>query len=92
SRPGGDTTDLTARVIRRSVESARSDTPEALTGKVVDLVRHVAGTLAAHGEKLAAGDVVICGSITPPIALEPDETELTYWLDPIGPVSVKLSR
>lgn len=92
ARPGGDTTGLTARVIRRGVESARSDTPEALTGRIVDLVRHVAGTLAAHGEKLAAGDVIICGSITPPIALEPDETELTYWLDPIGSVSVKLSR
>jgi 2-keto-4-pentenoate hydratase len=92
SRPGGDTAGLTARVIRRGAEAAHSDTPEALTGKIVDLVRHVAGTLAAHGEKLAAGDIIICGSITPPIAIEPDETELTYWLDPVGPVSVKLSR
>lgn len=91
ARPGGDTAGLTARVIRRGAEAARSETPEALTGKIVDLVQHVAGTLAAYGEKLAAGDVIICGSITPPIALEPGETELTYWLDPIGPVSVKLS-
>lgn len=91
SHPGGDTAGLAARVIRRGAESARSDTPEALTGRIVDLVRHVAGTLAAYGEKLKAGDVIICGSITAPIAIEPDETELTYWLDPIGPVSVKLS-
>lgn len=91
SRTGGDTAGLAARVIRRGAQAARSDTPEALTGKIVDLVRHVAGTLAAHGEQLAAGDIIICGSITPPIALEPDETELTYWLDPIGRVSVKLS-
>jgi len=92
TRAGGATSGLTSRVIRRGVETARTDDPEALTGKLGDIVAHVANTLAAFGEKLSSGDVIITGSITPPLMLEPDETELTHALDPIGEVSVSFSR
>jgi 2-keto-4-pentenoate hydratase len=37
---------------------------------------------------LKAGDVIITGSITPPIMLDKDETGLGHVLDPIGEVSV----
>jgi 2-keto-4-pentenoate hydratase len=86
------TAGLTSRVIRRGKEAARSTDPEALTGKLPDIVAHVANTLAAYGEKLATGDVIITGSITPPIMIEPDETELAHALDPIGGVSVSFTR
>ena len=56
------------------------------------LLHHVASTLAAFGEKLTAGDVIITGSITPPLMIEADETELTHLLEPIGQVSVRFSR
>ena len=79
-------------MIRRGAEASRTGDPEALTGKLTDIVAHVANTLAAFGEKLAAGDVIITGSITPPLMLEPDETELTHALDPIGEVSVHFTR
>lgn len=92
TRPGGSVAGLTSRVIRRGAEAARTTDPEALTGKLLDIVAHVANTLAAFGEKLAAGDVIITGSITPPIMLEPDEVELAHALDPIGSVSVKFAR
>jgi 2-keto-4-pentenoate hydratase len=92
TRAGGGTDGLTSRVIRRGVEANRTTDPEALTGKLGDIVAHVANTLAAFGEKLSAGDVIITGSITPPLMLEPDETALTHALDPIGEVMVKLSR
>jgi 2-keto-4-pentenoate hydratase len=65
---------------------------EALTGKLPDIVAHVANTLAAFGEKLAAGDVIITGSITPPIMIEADEEEIAHAIDPIGEVSVFFSR
>ncbi len=65
---------------------------EALTGRLPDIVAHVANTLAAFGEKLSAGDIIITGSITPPLMLEPDEVELTHILDPIGEVSVLFTR
>lgn len=91
-RAGGSVSGLTSRLIRRGAEANRTSDPEALTGKLGDIVAHVANTLAAFGEKLAAGDIIITGSITPPLMLEPDETALTHALDPIGDVSVKFTR
>ncbi len=92
TRAGGATSGLTSRLIRRDAESATTTDPEALTGKLPDIVAHVAGTLAAFGEKLSAGDIIITGSITPPIILEADDTALTHALDPIGEVSVCFTR
>ncbi|HEX5957833.1 MAG TPA: fumarylacetoacetate hydrolase family protein, partial [Hyphomicrobiaceae bacterium] len=74
ARAGGDTAGLTARVFRREAEAARTSDPEAATGKVVDIVRHVADVLAAFGEGLSAGDIIIAGSVVPPIFVEADET------------------
>jgi 2-keto-4-pentenoate hydratase len=92
TRFGGSTAGLTSRVIRRGAEVAATSDLEALTGKLGDIVAHVANTLAAFGEKLAAGDVIITGSITPPIMLEADETALSHAVDPIGEVSVNFAR
>ncbi len=92
TRFGGSTAGLTSRLIRRGKETASTTDPEALTGKLTDIVAHVANTLAAFGERLSAGDVIITGSITPPIMLEPDDNELPPALDPIGKVSVNFSR
>jgi len=91
TRAGGSVAGLTSRLIRRGAQAANTTDPEALTGKLPDIVALVANTLAAYGEKLSAGDVIITGSITPPIILEPDETDLTHALDPIGEVSVNFS-
>jgi 2-keto-4-pentenoate hydratase len=88
TRPGASLAGLTSKLIRRGAEAASTQDPEALTGKLPDIVAHVANTLAAYGEKLAAGDVIITGSITAPIVLEQDETELIHLLEPIGEVSV----
>jgi 2-keto-4-pentenoate hydratase len=92
TRLGGSVAGLTSRVIRRGAQTAATTDPETLTGKFLDIVAHVANTLAAFGEKLAAGDVIITGSITPPIMIEADETDLTHALDPIGEVSVSFTR
>ena len=92
TRAGGSVAGLTSRLTRRGAEASRTTDPEALTGKFGDIVAHVANTLAAFGEKLSAGDVIITGSITPPISIEADETELAHAVDPIGEVSVNFSR
>jgi 2-keto-4-pentenoate hydratase len=91
TRPGGSVAGLTSCVIRRGAEASRTSDPEALTGKLVDIVAHVANTLAALGEKLSAGDIIITGSITPPLMIEADEIGLRHALDPIGEVSVSFS-
>jgi 2-keto-4-pentenoate hydratase len=92
TRPGGATANLTARLFRRGAEAASTADPEALTGKLPDIVAHVANTLAAFGEQLKAGEVIITGSVLPPVMIEADETELAHVLDPIGEVAVELSR
>ena len=92
TRPGAATSGLTSRLIRRGGEVSATGNPELLTGKLPDIVAHVANVLAACGETLSAGDVIITGSITPPVMIEPDETEIAHVLDPVGDVSVSLSR
>ncbi|MEP7029354.1 MAG: hypothetical protein ABI830_00310 [Pseudolabrys sp.] len=91
TRPGAATSGLTSRLIRRGAEASSTTDPEALTGKLGNIVAHVANTLAAYGERLSAGDVIITGSITPPIMVEADETELSHALDPIGEVSINFA-
>ncbi|HTT49192.1 MAG TPA: fumarylacetoacetate hydrolase family protein [Pseudolabrys sp.] len=91
ARPGGSVAGLTSRLIRRGAEAAHTSDPEALTGKLTEIVAHVASTLAAFGETLSADDIIITGSITPPLMLQRDETALTHAIDPIGEASVRLS-
>ena len=92
ARAGGSIDGLTASIVRRGAEAGRTTELEALTGKIPDLLVHLADTLAAFGETLAAGDLVICGSVFPPPMIESDETAFSYALAPIGEVSVKFSR
>jgi 2-keto-4-pentenoate hydratase len=44
--------------------------------------------LAAFGEQLHAGQVIITGSVVPPIAIDRDESSLAFALDPVGTISV----
>ncbi len=92
SRAGGNTAGLTARLLRRNAEAGRTSDPEAATGKVVDIVRHVADVLAAFGAKLSRGDIIIAGSVLPPVLVGADETGIGYALDPIGTISVTFTR
>ena len=77
---------------RRGKLAGETDKPEALTGKVPDLLVHLADMLGAFGEKLNAGEIVICGSTVPPPLIEADETEFTHAIEPIGNASVRFTR
>ncbi len=92
SRQGGETADLSAHVFRRGKLATEATDPEALTGKVPNLLVHLANTLNAFGESLKAGDIVICGSTVPIPLIEPDETEFDYELRPIGAAAVRFLR
>mgnify|MGYP003694452089 CR=1 FL=1 len=81
---------MTSRVFRRGAEANVTRDPEALTGKLPDIVARMSRARSRPlAKKLAAGDVIITGSITPPLMIEADETELTHLLEPIGQVSVR---
>jgi 2-keto-4-pentenoate hydratase len=81
---------LTGRVIRNDSEIARVSEFEALTGELIDVVRHTTDLLAAFGEKLEAGQIIIAGSIIPPLWVAPGE-ELIFRFDPADAISVRFS-
>ena len=58
---------LSFTVLRDGVEVAATSQPEALTGELGFVLASMADTLAVCGAGLRAGDVVITGSVVPPI-------------------------
>lgn len=64
--------------------------PQAATGPVAGLIRHVADLLAAFDAELASGEIVICGSIVPPIAVRPGD-RVSYRLAPAGALEIELA-
>ncbi|HEX2412115.1 MAG TPA: fumarylacetoacetate hydrolase family protein [Solirubrobacteraceae bacterium] len=81
---------VTGRLVRDGEETARTDDPQAMTGKLAAVVRMAADDLGAAGETLRAGDVIITGSVVPALAVEPGQ-HVTADLGPLGSVSVTLS-
>jgi 2-keto-4-pentenoate hydratase len=91
SRAGARLDGLSANVRRNGAELDVPADLETNTGPLLGIVRHVADTLAAHGERLSAGDFVIAGSIVPPIFLTAEDEEIAYELAPVGGVSVRFA-
>lgn len=90
SRAGGTVGGLQGQITRNGEAFAQTSDPQALTGDLIDIVRHVADTLAAFGETLRAGQIIITGSIVPPLWVEAGE-EILFKLDPAGSVSIRFA-
>ena len=90
SRAGGVVDGLHGHIARNGSAFAQTSDPQALTGDLIDIVCHVADTLAAFGHTLHAGQVIITGSIVPPLWVEAGE-EIVYKLDPVGGVSIRFA-
>lgn len=92
ARAGGRVDGLVGRVTRSgtTMGPVEGTALEANTGRVIDVVAHMATTLAACGESLTRGDVIICGSVVPPLFLDASDTGVSFALDGIGEVSVSL--
>jgi 2-keto-4-pentenoate hydratase len=90
ARAGARADGLTCRIIRGALESQRTSDPQANTGEWIGIVRHVADVLAAFGEKLGVGDIIITGSVVPPLTIAPGEGRIAFEVEPIGGVSVDL--
>jgi 2-keto-4-pentenoate hydratase len=67
-------------------EPTRVQDPESLPGAIRGVIAHVSSFLPEFGEELRAGDVVITGSIVPPLQVEPGD-RVEYELHGIGSVS-----
>lgn len=62
--------------------------PLALVGDPVAALAHLATHLAAFGETVRAGEVLITGSIVPALEIEPDQ-RLEYRLEPLGELTLR---
>lgn len=63
------------------------DDLEALTGQIALIVAHSAGLLQAAGETFRKDDMVILGSVIPPLRIKPGE-EIAFTLGALKPVTV----
>jgi 2-oxopent-4-enoate/cis-2-oxohex-4-enoate hydratase len=88
ARPPGES--VTARLLRDGEEIASTEDPESATGELTDILRLTAETLAAAGERLRAGEVVITGSVVPPVPVAAGQ-RLTAVLDPLGSLTVEIA-
>lgn len=91
NRAGLDITDLVARVLIDGQERFTTRDLQAMAGAHTTAVATVANALSAGGEMLRAGDVIITGSIFPPIPVT-ESTEFTFALEPFDPISVEIER
>jgi 2-keto-4-pentenoate hydratase len=91
SRAGAQLDRLGGRVTRSGKDVPVPADLEANIGEIIGIVQHVADMAAAVGDGLRAGQFIICGSLTTPMFLEPDETGIEFALDPIGAISVRFS-
>ena len=89
SRAGCNLDGLMGHIWKNDVEVAPRTQPAATSEDLVDIVRHVANTLAASGEKLAAGHIFITGSIVPPLPMQAGD-RMVFQLGPIDTISVQL--
>jgi 2-keto-4-pentenoate hydratase len=82
------TPQLTATLERDGEELGRTDTPTELTGEYAQLVQVVR---AIAQDELRAGDVIITGSIFPPVEVRPGET-ITANVAPLGSLTVRIAE
>jgi len=88
-RAGAKLTDLTATIRRNGVDVDTPDDLESNTGRILGVVAVVADTLAAMGERLSAGQLIIVGSIVPPFILDGAAT-FEYSLGDAEAISIKI--
>jgi 2-keto-4-pentenoate hydratase len=88
-RAGADIAGLRAHVTRDGSEEAVVTDLEALTGELVTTLSHTARLLGAFGERLRAGEVVIMGSVTPPLPIQPG-TQIGFRLAPLPTITVSV--
>ena len=88
-RAGARLDGLTGRLRRSGEDVPVPANLEENTGEIVRIVQHVAGVAGALGDGLRAGQFIICGSVTPPMLLQPNETAIEWTLDPIGRTAVR---
>lgn len=79
--------EATATVANTAGEHLEIEDPQEVTGPVIAVVRHIANRVGFFGETVRAGEIVICGSIVPPVSVALGDS-YGYRLDPIGELAI----
>ncbi len=80
-----------AVIFRDGDEIARAKDPAQLTGDIVSVLQALAETLETSGETLKAGDVIITGSVVPPIDVAPSQ-HLRAEMSTLGSIEVRFQE
>ena len=84
---GGVAFDDLRGTIRLGEDAQSVDDPLALVGDPVAALAHLASHLAAFGETVRAGEILITGSIVPALSVAADQ-RLEYVLEPLGELAL----
>ncbi len=79
---------LSGKVTRSGQDVGLPADLEANTGPILDIVGRVAATLAALDTGLRKGEIIIAGSVPPPLMLGAEDNAVRWDLAPIGSVSL----
>jgi 2-keto-4-pentenoate hydratase len=88
TRAGGSLAGLAARVFRDGEKIAGAAGPADFPGDTVVILQALAEALEANGEALKAGDVVITGSLVPPVKVGPGQV-IRAEISPLGEIEVR---
>lgn len=89
SRAGGSLEGLIGKISRNAKQLPPVANLQQATGDIIDIVSHVASLLFALGERLRAEELIIAGSIIPPLWVEAKEN-IIYTLAPIDTIGINL--
>jgi 2-keto-4-pentenoate hydratase len=94
ARAGGGTAGLAGLIHRNGEVFASTGDLEANTGRLIAITREISDVVAGLGESLKAGDVIIAGSIVPPVFVDPDRDaeEVSFEVGELGRLSVRVER
>ncbi len=87
SRKGARLNGLSATLCKDATVIAHTTDMQANTGNIIDLVRGVADCLAGFDLTLRAGEVVIVGSVVPPVFVD-EPCAINFKLKPFDDISV----
>jgi 2-keto-4-pentenoate hydratase len=91
SRTGGSIAGVEARVFRDGEKIAGASGPADFPAETVVILQALAEVLEANGEALLAGDVVITGSIVPPVKVGTGQV-LRAEISPLGEIEVRFQE
>jgi 2-keto-4-pentenoate hydratase len=85
-----DSAGVVARIVVDGRAVAATDDVTALVGELADVVRTTAATLADSGESLRAGELLMTGSVFPPLAVTPGR-RVEVQLSPLGSLTLSFT-